>query len=184
MKVRVHNLLLVAALALTTSACAKGVSARMPSASPASSLALDVPTPPARTLVPVTLVVEAPPEPPPAPPPAPPRTRETPAPRTTPAPDRPAAAAAAPTAPAEPAAVLQPTANVAAIEARTLQLLGKAEKDLARLQPSTLQPNARAQFDSARGFIKGAADAIKIKNFVYAELLANKAAEVAAALVK
>jgi len=150
----------------------------MPTTSPLSTVVLDIPAPPARTLIPVIVEVPEPPPPPPAPPA---RARETPVAR--PAPTQPSAAAA-PAPATEPTAVLQTSANVVLMEQRTTQVLASAQKDLDRLRPATLSANARASYDQARGFIKMAQDALKIKNYMYAEQLANKAADVAALLVK
>ena len=80
--------------------------------------------------------------------------------------------------------MLQTSANVAQIEQRTNQVLAAAQKDLDRLQVATLGANSRAQYEQARGFIKNAQDALKIKNYMYAEQLANKAAAIAALLAK
>jgi hypothetical protein len=176
---RARNFGLALLVGVSATACSKGVSARMPSASPVSSLALDIPAPPARTVVPT--IVEVPEPPPPPTPPA--RPREAPAPRPA-SPAQPSTTAAATPATTEPAPVLQTSANVALIEQRTTQVLGLAQKDLDRLQPASLSANARAQLEQARGFIKMAQDALKIKNYMYAEQLANKAAAVAALLVK
>jgi hypothetical protein len=156
-------------------ACAK-VQAR----TPAEVLTLDMPAPPSRVTVPVTLVVpeEPPPPAPPAPAPAPPRARDT-----SPRPAPPPAPAAAPAQP-ESSPVLQTTANVNSVAQETAALLAQAERDLGQLNYRDLTSQARAQYDSAMGFVRQAKQALDIKNYMFAQQLAVKAAAVASALVR
>ena len=156
-------------------ACAK-VQAR----TPAEVVTLDMPAPPSRVAVPVTLVVpeEPPAPPPPAPAPAPPRARDT-----SPRPAPPPAPAAAPP-PSEPSPVLQTTANVNSVAQETLALLAQAERDLGQVNYRDLTSQARAQYDSAMGFVRQAKQALDIKNYMFAQQLAVKAAAVASALVR
>jgi len=146
---------------------------------------MNVPPPPPRVAIPVSLpeqpIVEPEPDPPAAPPAAaarpkpeatPPRTVERPTPPT------------APAAAEGPARVLQTTVNVGALEQRASWLLGQAEKDLERVNRGQLIPQERAQFDRAMGFIRSARNALQLKNYTYAEQLAVKAAALARDLVK
>ena len=50
------------------------------------------------------------------------------------------------------------------------------------MKRSALGSDARAQFDSAMGFVRQADEALKVKNLVYAGQLADKAATMAALL--
>jgi hypothetical protein len=146
-------------------------------------VAMLVPPPPPRVAIPVSLPEpavepeEAPPEP--APPAPPPTRTETPAPRTVI--DRPSPPPAAATD--APAPVLQTTPNVGALEQRVTWLIGDAEKNLERVNRGQLGVQARAQFDRAVSYIRGARNAMQIRNFNYAEQLADKAARIARALV-
>jgi hypothetical protein len=156
-------------------ACAK-VQAR----TPGEVVTLDMPAPPSRVAIPVTLVVpeEPPAPPPPAPAPAPPRARDT-----SPRPAPPPAPAAAP-APPESSPVLQTTPNVNSVAQETVALLAQAERDLGQLNYRDLTSQARAQYDSAMGFVRQAKQALDIKNYLFAQQLAVKAAAVASALVR
>jgi hypothetical protein len=60
----------------------------------------------------------------------------------------------------------------------------RAQGDLGRIDYKRLNQDARAQFDQAKRFLEQAEGALKVKNFVYAEQLADKAASLAALLVK
>ena len=177
------RLVLASALAASLAACAK-VNARMP----APVVALEMPPPPARLLVPVELaepVAEAAPPPdPPAPAVPATRTREssTTARNTNERPAQPTAPAAAVPEPSPSAPVLQTQPDVSKVEERTIRALAAAERDLGRLRQDQLGANAKAQFDQAVGYIRNSKEAIRIKNFMYAEQLANKAAAVAALL--
>ena len=152
-------------------------------------MALNVPPPPARVAVPVQIhePEEAPsPEPAPlvAPPAAPAR------PRTEAGPgrgsERPAITPPAPANPIETTVppVLQTTANVGALEQKATTLLNQAQGNLDRVNYRDLGVQAREQYDRALGFIKNARGALRIRNFMYAEQLAAKAAAVARELVK
>jgi len=109
-----------------------------------------------------------------------------------PTPVRPPATTAAPparpperTLPAsEPPPVLQTTSNTAALEKTVRDLVARARQDLARLDRTKLAANARDQYDTARRFIRMAEEALAIKNYVYAQQLAESAAALAGALVK
>ncbi len=144
-------------------------------------------------LAPAHVVVPTPPEPDPvapvptpisAPPPAA-SSRVTPArtdpPATTPA--KPPADDPPATTPVTPQ-TLQTTANAAQAEKRITQVIANANHDLSRVDYQNLSANARAQYDTARGFIRQAEAALKVKNLSYADQLASKAATMAGLLVK
>jgi outer membrane biosynthesis protein TonB len=169
-------LIFVCLLAVSGSACAR-MQAR-----PAVPVALSVPPPPPRVPIPYTIPepeeVLLPEPPPPAPPVAPVKPRpETP---------RTAVTTPPPTAaPAEaPAPVLQTTANVSAIQQKANGLLSEAQQNLDRVNYRDLSVHAKAQYDRATGFIKGAHSALQTRNFNYAQQLAEKAATLARELLK
>jgi hypothetical protein len=166
---------------LAGAACAKS-----PPRVPTQPTALDIPLPPPRVLLPVVLsepVEAAAEEPEPvAATPATPRSRNA---STVARPqDKPATPAAAAPEPPASQPVLQTTADVSALQERIRKDLAEAEYNLNRLKPQELNTSARAQYDQARGFIRQARDAERIRNFLYAGQLARKAAVVAGQLVK
>ena len=61
--------------------------------------------------------------------------------------------------------------------------LSRAQSDLDQVK-RPLGPDAQAQFDAAQGFIRQAREAIKVKNWIYAGQLADRAATMAALLRK
>jgi len=63
-------------------------------------------------------------------------------------------------------------------------LLGRAARDLSRVNAASLNGDGRAQYDQARRFIQQAEDALKSRNIVFAGKLADKAAAMAAVLVR
>jgi hypothetical protein len=161
---------------------------------PPPVVALEMPPPPARVAVPVQL-----PEPedlaasaPSASLPAPSiqRPRESASrmpPDRTPAPAAPPPAAVEPASPAAaPPAVLQTTTDVDSVRQRTDSLLGQAQRDLEFVKPryASLGSQARAQYDGAQEFIRNAKKAADVKNFMYAQQLAVRAAALAHELVK
>ena len=154
---------------------------------------MPAPVPLAIPAAPPHVVVPAPPEAPPAPAvetPAPqvnsaavsgggpPRTRTEPAPaRPTPPPTTPPAAPA----PAAPTP-LEAAPNQGELEQRARALIASAERTLDKIEPKTLGPDGRAQYDTAKRFIKQAGDALNAKNIVYAWQLADKANTIATLL--
>jgi len=86
--------------------------------------------------------------------------------------------------PRTPATLLQtaPTQRETEEEARIRTLLDRAAGSLNRIDYRNLGANARMQYDTAKGFIKQAEDAIKTKNLLFASSLADKAAALAAQL--
>ncbi len=63
-------------------------------------------------------------------------------------------------------------------------LLGRAARDLSRVNAASLNGDGRAQYDQASRFIQQAEDALKSRNIVFAGKLADKAAAMAAVLVR
>jgi hypothetical protein len=155
---------------------------------------LEMPPPPAR-VVPIESqpIVAAPtvddvpsraPEPiaptPPAPPPRADRVDPVPPVRT----ETPADVGAAPApvpAPVPPPA-LQTTANPTEAEQRTRAALENAKRDLGRIDVRRLSTDGKAQYDIARRFVQQAEEALRARNPVFAEPLADKAAQIAALL--
>jgi hypothetical protein len=161
---------------LTLSACNK-VQAKTPAAAPAP---LAVPDPPLRLKVPVD--VEPPPPPsPPAEKPAPPTTpTKGPRPTPTPAPTPPPPATSA----GETAPPVVQTNDQAANEKRAREQLHNAQTNLARVQPKSLGRAAQDQYESAQKFVRMTIEALNARNYVYAVSCAEKAATLAALLVK
>jgi hypothetical protein len=157
---------------------------------------LDMPLPPPRVIpiesqpivaAPTVDVPSRAPEPiPPAQPPPPParvERGESPAPaRTDPPAEAPAAAAPNP-APTPPPA-LQTTANPTEAEQRTRVTLENAKRDLNRIDSRRLNADAKSQYDIARRFVQQAEEALRGGNTQFAEQLADKAAQIAALLLK
>ena len=149
--------------------------------------ALEVPLPPGRLIIPSPIPeskveptptpVAPPPVRPPATTPTPhPAERSTPPPAPTPTPE--------PTPPPSNAPVLQTTSDVIAIEQKAKAQLASAQHDLDKINPKTLGPDAKVQYDAARQYITQADDALKLKNYIFAGQLADKAAVLASLLVK
>jgi hypothetical protein len=140
------------------------------------------PDPPDRVIVPVTIEV---PEPPVAPAPAPANPS-----RPVTRPERPATTAAAPppapaaSEPVPPPPVLQTATNPAELERKAKDSIAQAQRDLARVALPQLGANARELYDTAKGFIHQAEDALNIRNVVLAKYLADKAAALAGQLAK
>jgi len=176
----------VVALALAASACVSAQAKGEP-----GGPALDPPAPPPHTIIPVE-IVEQPAAPPAPPSPAPlivrPSSRppaakpDKPAEKPAEKPD-PAAVPVQPAAPA-PAPPLQTTANVTEVERTIRARMMQASRDLDRTNYRALNTERRAQYDTAKRFLQQADEALKVKNLVFAEQLADKAATLAAALVQ
>jgi hypothetical protein len=148
---------------------------------------LDTPAPPPR-MVPVATppidsqpIVASPPvsevqTPPPAA-----IATQPPSPSSPPAP-APAAAVERPPAPVQAPPTLQTTTDPAAAEQRTRASLVNATRDLGRIDVRSLSPDARTQYDLARRFVAQATDALRVKNYEFAQQLADKAATLATLL--
>jgi hypothetical protein len=92
-------------------------------------------------------------------------------------PERPASGA--------PTLTLKPAPGVQAqTEASIRALLERAQRDLHRVNYAALNADGRAQFDIARGFMQQAEEALKVANLAFASKLADKAATMAAVLVR
>jgi hypothetical protein len=150
-------------------------------------------TPPAPPRV-VSAVIESEPTVTAAPPIEGPSPRPTPDTRPAPRAERPVAPPAtaasetpvpAPPLPAdEPPRTLQTTPNAGQAEQRIRGLLMSASRDLSKIDYRVLSVDAQAQYDTAKRFTEQADEALKTKNFVFAEQLADKAAAIAAQLLK
>mgnify|MGYP001197271439 CR=1 FL=1 len=84
-----------------------------------------------------------------------------------------------------PSLTLIPTPGA---ESQTLSairdLMGRAARDLSRVNTNALNADGRSQFETARRFLEQAEEALKIPNIVFAGRLADKAATMAAILVR
>jgi hypothetical protein len=171
---------LIALLLPGFAACTK-VQARTPTPVPP----LDAPDPPSRVIVPVS--TDPMPEPVAATPPvtatpATPRPHD-PQPASRP-PEKPPATTTPPAPDPSTQPVLQTTSNTEELQRRAEQRLNSAETDLGKLKERDLNPNAKTQYDAVQGLIKSAREAIRAKNYVYAEQVASKAALMASLLVR
>jgi hypothetical protein len=174
----------VAIVLLTVSlgACAAKAQVRTDVAVPL----LDPPPPPPR----VVAVYEPEPEPitvapavEPATPVRPPARSSRPEQRAEPSSAEPVESAARP-APG-PSLTLTPTPGSEAQTVTAIRdLLGRATRDLSRVNSASLNGDGRAQYDTARRFIQQAEDALRTRNIVFAGKLADKAATMAAVLVR
>jgi hypothetical protein len=176
----VRGLLLAAVIA----ALAAGGCATARVKAPSVPVALEVPAPPPRVIVPPEPEIPEPPEPTPEP--------ESMAPRT---PRRPPVAGPAKTEPkadnapaaqlAPPTATLQqalPT-SPADLVRRVREQLGQAQTDLRRVDYRALSADGKSQYDTATRFIEQAEQALREKNLVFAAKVAEKSAVLAASLV-
>lgn len=111
-------------------------------------------------------------------PPRPPAKPDPPKPEPPPAEPEPAAAAT-------PALTLKPAPGVAGqTEASIRALLDRAARDLQRVNYAMLNADGRVQYDTARRFMQQSEDAMKGGNLAFAGKLADKAATMAAVLVR
>jgi hypothetical protein len=100
------------------------------------------------------------------------------------------AASAPPVPPANPPVdeapvrTLQTTGNAVQMEQRIRGMLANAARDLGRIDYRGLGADAQAQYAIAKRFTEQADEAMKEKNLVFAEQLADKAAALAAQLLK
>lgn len=179
---RVVTLVCVLAVAGSVAGCAKARASEPP--------AMPTLAPPE---APPRVVAEYEPDPPlpaaPVPPDTvspPPRAARPPrreAPRAEPVEETVPAAPAAPT-PATPALTLQTPAASAQAEQSVRGLLAKAARDLGRVDYQMLDNDGKAQYDTARRFMQQADEALKARNVRFAGTLADKAATMAAVLVR
>lgn len=148
---------------------------------------LDPPPPPPRVVAeykpepePIPVVPPVEPAAPVKPPARPSRPEQRPEPP--PAPPEPAENAARPGAPSLTLTPLPGSESQTAAAIR--DLLGRAARDLARVNAGSLNADGRAQYDTARRFIQQAEEALKQRNVVFAGKLADKAATMASVLVR
>lgn len=172
--------LVVASATALTAACLKA-----DAKTPASRLA--VPDPPSRLAIPVPVEAAEPPLVPPTTSSAStekPATASVPPPKPTPT-SKPTTTGGAGSDSPPPATgqVLFPVGG-ADVEARARERLDRAEKDLRRVNRASLSNDAREQWDSADRFIRMAKDAVTSRNFPFALSCADKAATLAALLLK
>ena len=119
------------------------------------------------------------------PPPRLPRPPRRDVPRTEPTPDEPQGPPALPPVAApQPALALQSTGAGARADQSVRTLLAQAARDLGRVDYRALDADGRAQYDTARRFMQQADDALKGRNVMFAGKLADKAATMAAVLVR
>ena len=179
-----HLVLIVIAVALSGSACAKARANTLP-----AMPELAPPPPPPRVVEiyvdeplptlepgPADIALNTPAARPPAKPPV-----------TRPEPPKPEPARAEPERPAgsTPALTLKPVSGAQAkTEASIRGLLLRATKDLQRVNYAALDADGRAQYDTARRFKEQAEEALKTGNLIFAGKLADKAATMAAVLVR
>jgi hypothetical protein len=182
-------------LPLLAAAAAGGCATAGAKGEPATTL-LDVPLPPARVLVPPPPPAQDPPADAGAAPadkgPGPVSGRK-PQPVSRPAspkkePVEPSPAAGAPVAPSPPAAqpptLEQPQPGKPdATEGQVKATIAKAKSDLDKVDYKGLNPDGKAQYDTAKRFIDEANQALGQKNLVYALKVADKAAGLAAGLL-
>jgi len=163
---------------VASTACGQKVEAKTPD----RPVALAAPAPPGRTVVQVS--VEPTPTPVPAETPvSPPPPTRPPGGRGAQPPPTPVTTAPPPVDPPAPP-VLQTGSSQADLAKGTRDRLEWAERDLKLLSGRTLSKDAQAQYDSAKSFIRLANSALAAKNFIYAHFCADKAATLAALLVK
>ena len=99
------------------------------------------------------------------------------------APPEPVEAAARPAS--APSLTLTPTPGSEAQTVSAIRdLMGRAARDLSRVNTSALNADGRSQFETARRFLQQAEEALKVPNVVFAGRLADKAATMAAILVR
>ena len=168
-------------LVASVSACGK-----VKASAPQPMAALEMPAPPGRLIVPATI-------PEPSPEPVAPATVQTPARQNTPPATRPAERSAPPPTatppapeptPPAPPPVLLTTPNAADLEQKAQNHILAAKSDLQKVNYKALNTDAKLQFDTARQYIGQAEDALKMRNYVFAGQLAEKAATLASLLVK
>jgi type IV secretory pathway VirB10-like protein len=118
------------------------------------------------------------------PPPLPPRPVRREAPRAEPADEPQGPPALAPPVVAPPPLALQTPGASARADQSVRTLLAQAARDLGRVDYQALDADRRAQYDTARRFMQQADDALKARNVMFAGKLADKAATMAAVLVR
>lgn len=82
-----------------------------------------------------------------------------------------------------PALALQTSSASAKADQSVRELLARAGRDLQRVDYRGLDADRRAQYDTAKGFMQQAEDALRARNVIFAGKLADKAATMASALL-
>jgi len=175
----------LAIVLLTASLSACAAKAQVLTETPMPSL--DPPPPPPRVVAvyapepePIAVTPAVEPTAPVRPPSRPSRPAQTPEPAA-----NTAEAAESAARPAPPSLTLTPTPGSESQSAAAIRnLLDRATRDLSRVNSASLNNDGRAQYDTARRFIQQAEEALKARNIVYAGKLADKAATMAAVLVR
>ena len=170
-------LLIVAACAAGSGACAKARAQTVPDGPP-----LQMPDPPQRVLAPVEELAVTAPEPdtpaaaaaPPAP--ARPATEAKPQPA-------PPAALPPPPAVAGPRDLRAASPTNAATERNVRDTLARAARDINRVDYARLSVQGREQYEQSRRFSAQAEQAFKERNLIFAATLADKAATLAVELL-
>ena len=86
---------------------------------------------------------------------------------------------------APPSLTLTPSPGTETQTAAAIRdLVARAARDLARVNQAALNADGRTQFDTARRFLQQAQEALNARNLVFAGKLADKAATMAAVLVR
>ena len=90
-----------------------------------------------------------------------------------------------PRTPSTPSLTLTPSPGTETQTAAAIQnLMAQAARDLSRINQASLTADGRTQYDTARRFLQQADDALKARNIAFAGKLADKAATMAAVLVR
>jgi hypothetical protein len=155
--------------------------------------ALEVPPPPPRVVEAaetepaptVGVVQDTAPAPAPRPKPvpaAPPRSEPKPEPPRVEGPPADAAKPAEEPPKTQPTLQTAPSQREREIEANVRRLMESATRDLQSVSPNRLNSDAKGQYESARGFLRQADEALKVRNLLLAETVADKAAKLAAEL--
>ena len=149
---------------------------------------LDPPPPPPRVVTayvdpePLPISPAAEPVTPTKPAPRPPRPEQRPEPATNTTPE-PVESIPRPAPP--PSLTLTPSPGSEAQTVSAIRdLLRRASSDLSRVNAGALSRDGRSQYDTARRFLQQAEEALTARNIVFAGRLADKAATMAAILVR
>ena len=86
--------------------------------------------------------------------------------------------------PPAPSLTITPSAGAEQTTAAIREIMSRAERDLGRVNVGALNADGRTQYDTARRFLQQADGALKVRNIVFAGKLADKAATMAAILVR
>lgn len=180
---RVMRALSVVLLTASLGACAAKAQVRSEVEVPL----LDPPPPPPRVVAaypepePLAISPAAEPVAPSKPPPRPARPEQKPEPAN--AAPEPVEALPRPAPP--PSLTLTPSPGSEAQTVTAIRdLLGRAARDLSRVNAGALNSDGRSQYETARRFLEQAEDALKARNIVFAGRLADKAATMASILVR